>query len=94
MRKYTTICEYKSENAQHAATADPRFATKTAQGTESSSFAPRGQALAKAQQANAECCFENSGYNIVNQSEAAKQPPTREFFASEDHRRSSLRGTG
>jgi hypothetical protein len=34
--------------AQHVAAGDPRFATKTAQGTKASSFAPRGQALAKA----------------------------------------------
>jgi hypothetical protein len=43
--------------AQHAAAGDPRFAIKTAQGTEASSFAPpasRGQALAKAQRENAE----------------------------------------
>jgi hypothetical protein len=40
-------------DAQHAAAADPRFATKTAQGTKASSFAPRGQALAKAQSENA-----------------------------------------
>jgi hypothetical protein len=38
--------------AQPAASTDPRFATKTAQGTKASSFAPRGQALAKAQREN------------------------------------------
>jgi hypothetical protein len=40
--------------AQPAAAADPRFATKTAQETKASSFAPRGQALAKAKRVNAE----------------------------------------
>jgi hypothetical protein len=40
--------------AQPAAAADTRFATKTAQGTKASSFATRGQALAKAQRVNAE----------------------------------------
>jgi hypothetical protein len=40
------------KSAQHAVAADPRFATKTAQGTKASSFAPRGQALAKAQREN------------------------------------------
>jgi hypothetical protein len=43
--------------AQHAAAADPRFATKTAQGTKASSFAPRGQALAKAQRENTDIRF-------------------------------------
>jgi hypothetical protein len=38
---------------QPAAAADPRFAIKTAQGTKASSFASRGQALAKAQRENA-----------------------------------------
>jgi hypothetical protein len=50
--------------AQPTASADPRFlrfakagATKTAQGTKASSFAPRGQALAKAKRENAEMRF-------------------------------------
>jgi hypothetical protein len=38
--------------AQHVAAGDPRFAIKTAQGTKASSFAPRGQALAKAPSEN------------------------------------------
>jgi hypothetical protein len=38
--------------AQHAASGDPRFATKTAHGAKASSFATRGQALAKAPRAN------------------------------------------
>jgi hypothetical protein len=42
----------KNYAAQPAAAADPRFADKTAQGTKASSFAPRGQALAKAQREN------------------------------------------
>jgi hypothetical protein len=46
--------------AQPAAAADLRFATKTAQGTKASSFAPRGQALAKAQRENAEMRLQNS----------------------------------
>jgi hypothetical protein len=55
--KETKIIEWEFLNAQHAAAADPRFANKTAQATKASSFAPRGQALAKAQRANADMCF-------------------------------------
>jgi hypothetical protein len=52
--KYPINIKY---SAQHAAASDPRFATKTAQRTKASSFAPRGQALAKARRENAELRF-------------------------------------
>jgi hypothetical protein len=57
MSIYNYARKHVIKAAQHAAAADPRFATKTAQGTKASSFAPRGQALAKAQRGNADMRF-------------------------------------